>query len=171
MANQGVNPSRLRGGGSAHSQPWIYSLNRKCGVVIQFPISILFWLSRPEINVGLVPYFEIPLRNFIDAIAIYQMAGKCRDQIVPAVPVLGRRDIWPVPKWLKPIGGRQLIGHKTDFNKRPDPVRQQTIVNLIYIGEVVDWPPLVILAINAHFIVKNGMEANVAEVRDLFHRL
>src|SRR5260370_2600957 len=171
VADQRVNPRGLRGSWPAHSQPLIYFLNRNRGVVIQFPVSILFWLSCPKINIGLIPYFEIPLRNFIDAVAIHQMVGKCVDQIIPAVPVRWRRDIALIPEGVKQIAGCQLVGHKTDLHKRPDSICQQTIVNLIDVGEVVDWSPLVILAINAHFVVENGMEANVAEVRDLLHGL
>ncbi len=49
------------------------------------------------------------------------------------------------------------------------PFVEQAVVNLIDVGPVVDRLPLRVFRIHAHFVVKDGVKANVLNVGGRFH--
>src|ERR1035438_8465180 len=98
------------------------------------------------------------------------MFSERRYKVTPTVPILRRGDIWVVPKGLESMASRQLIGHETDLDERPYSGGEQSVVDLVNVREVVNRMPLAVFGIDADFVVKNGMKANVVEVRDLLHR-
>src|ERR1700681_2095544 len=108
-------------------------------MVVQLPIRFLLGLPRPKIKVRFVPDFEIPLRHFVDTVAIDQMPEECLSQPVPTVPILRRRNIRFVPEGMKQVGSRQLIGHEADLNEWTESVREQAVIDLINIREVINW--------------------------------
>src|SRR5215472_3841575 len=89
MFDECIHPRRLCGCRTSHAKPSIYFFDRVGSVIVKLPISILFRLTRPEIDVGLIPDFEIPFGNFIGAISLNQMPGKSRNKLVPFVPTFG----------------------------------------------------------------------------------
>ena len=58
------------------------------GVVVEFEVGGLKGLSTPEIEVRLVPYFEVPLRDFVDAVAVYKVLREGGDHAIPQSVVL-----------------------------------------------------------------------------------
>ena len=73
MTDEGANPRRLRGRGATDPQSRTDRFDGERGVVVQIPVAGLLGLSGPKIEVRLVPHFEIPLRNLINAVAVDQM--------------------------------------------------------------------------------------------------
>src|SRR5580698_858265 len=170
MSNEGIRPRSLRSRGPSYAQAWTYLLEGKRGVIVKLPVGGLFRITRPEIEIRLVPDFKIPLRNLVDAVAVHKMFRELGDEIVPLAPVFGWRDILLVPKRMQGVFvRRQLLWHKTQLDKRAHTVGQQAIVDLINVGEVVHGMPFGVLVINPNFIVEDGMEAYVLETGDLFY--
>jgi hypothetical protein len=67
------------------------------------------------------------------------------------------------------VAGCQLAWHKAQFNERADAIREQAIIYLVNIREVVHWAPLAVFTVNPNLIVENRVEANVLESGDLLH--
>ncbi len=78
VTDERVNPCGLRGCRAADPQLLIYFFHCERRMVVEIPISFLLRIARPKINIGFVPDFEIPLRDFIEAIAIYEVMDKMR---------------------------------------------------------------------------------------------
>src|SRR2546430_6342719 len=66
------------------------------------------------------------------------MLDKSCYELIPFVPILWRGDIRLVPKRVQDVLRRQLSWHETQFDKRPNSVGQQAVVDLVYVGEVID---------------------------------
>ena len=116
-------------------------------MVVELEIRRLLRLTRPEINVWLVPNLEVPLRYLIYPVPLDQMLCKCPHQRIPLRIVLGRRNILLVPERMNGLRIRsQLVRHKADLDKWPHTLIEQPIVDLIHIGEVVDRLPVARLA-------------------------
>src|SRR5579872_6306223 len=98
MFDKGVYPCSLCAGWSSHTKPLVYALNCSRRVIVKLPVGCLLGLAAPKIQIRFVPNFEVPLCNFIDAITVDQMFRKRGDEVVPLVPILGRRNIRPVPE-------------------------------------------------------------------------
>ena len=60
----------------------------------------------------------------------------------------------------------ELLRHEADLDDWANAVVQQTVVDLIDVGEVVDGIAVFVFVVDADLIVQDGVEANVAEVRD-----
>src|SRR5580704_5727007 len=170
MVDERVYPRGLRRCWSTDSETWAYRFDRKRGVVVQFPVGRLFWLSRPKIKVRLIPDFKIPLCDFIDTVAVDQVLHERRDQAVPVIPIPGWRNIRFIPKCVQDVLGCQLVRHEADLHKWAHTVRQQTIVDLVYIREVIYRVSLTVLIVEANLVMKNGVEPHVLEVGDRFDR-
>jgi len=92
------------------------------------------------------------------------------DQLVPLVPILWRSNVWLVPERMKSTGiGGKLYRHETDFDQRSNLICKQPVIYLVRIGEVVDGLALRVFIINSRFIVKDRMEADIFETRNLLH--
>src|SRR4051812_9468765 len=171
MSQEIVDPICCSRGRTSHSQMLIHRLDRTCRVVVQLEVAFLPGNTVPEIDVRFVPDFEVPLRYFCSAITFHQVPGERGDQPVPPVKTLRWRDILLVPERMKRIRVKgQLLRHKADLDHRTNAVLQKSVVDLIYVGEVVDRCSVFIFVINADFIMQDAVETNVAEVCDLFHR-
>ena len=90
MFYEGIYPCRLGRRRAAYAEPAIRLLD--CGrcVIVKLPISWLFRVASPEIDVGLIPDFEVPVCDLVDAISLDQMPSKSRNELVPFVPILWR---------------------------------------------------------------------------------
>src|SRR3954447_16971564 len=62
----------------------------------------------------------------------------------------------------------QLLGHEADLDHRTYSVLEKPVIDLIDIGEVVDRVPVLILVVDADFIVKDGVKSHIAKAGDLF---
>ena len=61
--------------------------------------------------------------------------------------------------------GRQLPRHEAQLDKRTDAIRQQTVVDLVDVGKVVARPPRIVLVVEAHLVVEDGVEPHVLDAR------
>src|ERR1700690_2861669 len=138
MFDKGVRPCSLCRGRTSHSKLWIHFLDGDGSVVVKLPIACLPGHPGPKIQIGFVPYLEVPLCNFIDAIAIDEVPGKYRHEAVPLTPILRWRHVRFVPKAMQGILSSQLLWHEAQLNKRPHTVGQQAVIDLIHIGEIVN---------------------------------
>ena len=91
------------------------------------------------------------------------------NQCSPAGVVLRRRDILFVPKRVQVIGGRELLGHEAQLDKRAHVVLKQAIVNLVNVRKVVNRMAGGVLVVQADFVVENRVETNVIEIGDGLH--
>ncbi len=131
---------------------------------VQIEVGFLARNAIPEVDVRLVPHFEIPFRYFVNAVTIDKVLREMPDEVIPAVHALRRRDVLLVPEWMQCVRiERKLTRHEADFNEGPDAVFEQPIVNLVDVGKVVDGIAVLILVINADFIVEDSVEARHIE--------
>src|ERR1700731_797089 len=165
MFDKGIDPRGLRRGRTADPQTGIHALDGSGSMVIEFPVRGLPGIPCPEIQIGFVPDLEVPLCDFIDTVAIDQMLSKYGNEVAPFIPVLWRRNVRLVPEAMQSVLSRQLLRHEAELDKRLHAVGQETVINLIDIGEIVDGLPLTVLVVQTDLVVKNGVEANVFEIR------
>ena len=84
-----TDPCCSGGCGAADAQSGTDTLQIACCVIVQLEVAFLPWDAAPEINIWLVPDFEVPLRNFIDAVSIDEMLREMRHQAVPLFHAFG----------------------------------------------------------------------------------
>src|SRR5579859_2021838 len=70
VGEETVGPGGLRGGRPTDTQTGADLLDGAGGVVVQIVIGGFLGLAGPEIDIGLVPDFEIPVSYFVFAVAI-----------------------------------------------------------------------------------------------------
>ena len=125
--------------------------------------------SRPEVNIGFVPILEIPLRNFLRTVTLDEVLGEVTDQVITFRVVFWRKDILFVPERMDGLPRRQLARHETDLDERPHSVFEQPVVNLADIRKVVNRIAVFSFIVNAQFVMKDGVEADILEVGRLLH--
>src|SRR5579864_537242 len=79
MLNKYINPRRLCCSRTTDAQSWTDTLYRSRSAIVELPISGLLRFARPEVDVGLIPYLEIPVGDFIDAVALDEVPGELGD--------------------------------------------------------------------------------------------
>ena len=110
---EGRDPGGLRGGGAADAEAGAYFFDGEGGVIVELEVGGLFGVADPEVDVGFVPYFESPLGDFVDAVAVDEVLGEGGDHGVPERVVLGRRDVLLVPEGVQGGGiGGHLLRHE-----------------------------------------------------------
>ena len=167
VLNESIGPGRLRRGRPAYTKSRVYSFQSSDSVVVEIPVGSLSRIAAPEINIGFVPDFEIPLAHLINAVPREEMSRELGNEIIPLGPVFWRRNVRLIPKSMGHVLRRQLFWHEAELNKRPYAIFQQTIVDLIDIRKVINRLSLLILVIDTNLIVKDGVEADVLEPSDL----
>ena len=80
----------LRGGGAADAETGTDGFDGAGGVVVELEVGLLGGAADPEVDVGLVPDLEVPLRDLVKAIALNQVLGEGGNEGVP-LGVVGRR--------------------------------------------------------------------------------
>jgi hypothetical protein len=71
LAEKIVDPSSLRSCRATHSQTRVYRLQSARGMRIEFEVGALSRDTVPEVAIGLIPDFEIPLRDLVDASRLF----------------------------------------------------------------------------------------------------
>ena len=74
--------------GTAYAQARTDLLEVAGGVVVELEVGLLAGHSTPEVDVGLIPDFEVPGRDLIDAVAVHEVLCEVRHQVVPALEAL-----------------------------------------------------------------------------------
>jgi hypothetical protein len=137
-------------------------------VRVKFEVRPFAWDAAPKIDVRLIPDFEVPLRNLVDAVTFDQVLGEMRHQSIPGFETFRRRDIRLVPEGVEGVWIEgQLLWHEAYFDHRTDTVLQQAIIDLIDIREIVDGISVLVLVVNTDLVVQDGVEADVFEIGDL----
>ncbi len=166
-----ADPGGLSGGWASDADARVDGFEGAGGVVVELEVGLLRGAAGPEIDVGLVPDFEVPLRDFIDAVALDEVLGEGGHESVPFSVVLGRRDDLLVPEGVVVEPRGKLFGHEADLDEGADAVGEQAIVDLIDVGKVVDGIALGVFVVDADVVIHDGVEADVLEVGDLLHGL
>ncbi len=96
------------------------------------------------------------------------MLGKSRNELIPFFPILRRGDIRLIPKGMQNIVCGQLPRHEAQFDKRPNSIGQQAVVDLVEVGEIIRGAPFAIFLIHSDLVVENGVETHVFEISSLF---
>ena len=63
----------------------------------------------------------------------------------------------------------ELFWHKADFDDRANAIFQKPVVYLVYIREVVDGIAMFIFVVDAHLVVQDGVETNIAKIGHLLY--
>src|SRR5215472_15031278 len=164
-------PRRRCGCRSTNAQARRYRFQCTRRVRIQVEVGLHTGNTTPEVDIRLVPYFEVPLRNLINPKVVNEILCERTDQIIPSLHALRRRDILLVPEGMQVIRiERQLLRHEADLNNRPHTLRNQALVDLIDIGEVINRIAMVILVVHAKLIMQDRVESQVLQISDLSHR-
>src|SRR3984885_15552644 len=154
MANECTDPGRLCRGRAADPQRGVHTLERLCRVIVQSKVAGLRRRAGPEIKVWFVPHLEVPLRDFIDPIAIDEMRREGRYQRVPFRVIARRRDYRVVLETVHGLARGESSGHEGYFDERPDAVFEESVVDLVYVGKIIDRLPVPIFIVDADFIVQ-----------------
>ena len=138
MREKGRDPHGLRGRRPAYLQARGDGFEGACGMVVELKVSRLLGATGPEIKIRFVPDFELPLSDFVETVAGDKVRGQGAHHVVPKLIVLGRGDNGLVEERLRLARVRgHLARHKAKLDKRPNVVRQQPVVNLVDVGEVI----------------------------------
>src|SRR5262245_42074134 len=156
-------------GRSAHTKARADGFEGAGGMTVKLEVGGLFGFAGPEIDVRLIPHLEIPLRDLVEAIAFDKVTSESADKVVPFAVILGRRDDLLVPERMNVLASGELSGHEADFDERTDAVGEKTVVDLVHVGKVVERTAGVVFVVDAVFVVKNGVEADVTEVGYFLH--
>ena len=109
-----------------------------------------------DLEVRLVPDLEPPGAHLVTPIALDEVSGEVADELLPASPVLRRRDDRPVVEHRPVRIARQVVGHEADLDDRAQPELENTVVDAVDTGEVVVRLP-VHLAVDAEVVVEDRM--------------
>jgi len=104
VREEAVHPGSLRGGGAANAEARADAFDGTSGVVVEIVVSGFLWIAGPEVDIGLVPDFEIPLCDLVDAVALDEMAREILDELLPLVTVFRRGNVLLVPEGMKGAG-------------------------------------------------------------------
>src|SRR5580698_9049023 len=166
-----VYPFSCGGGGSTYAETRAYRLQIARGVSVEVKIALFARDAVPEVDVGLIPDLEVPLRNFIDTVPIDQVLREVCYQGIPGFHALRRRNILLIPEGMQRIGIEgELFGHEADLDDGTHAVFEQAIVDLVDIGEVIDRVAVLVFVVDAVLVVKNGMETHVMKIGSLLYR-
>src|ERR1700740_1865038 len=100
VADEASDPSRLRRGRATHAETGVHGFQRPSRHIVEMIVGLLLWIAGPEVEVRLVPDFEIPLRNFIDSVALDKMLCKMRNEVTPLLVACWRRNDRRIPEWM-----------------------------------------------------------------------
>src|SRR5690242_7542852 len=91
------------------------------------------------------------------------------NQAAPFSRIFRRRWERLVPEGVRCQIRGELARHEAKLDKRLHSIFKKSIVDLIYIREVIDRPALRILIVDPHLVMEDGMKADISEVRNLLH--
>ena len=138
VRQQLLDPAGRRGGRPTDPQPRVDRLHGVRGDVVE--PQVLLRRARPEdLEVGLVPDLEGPvLDHLVAAVPLHEVCDQVVDQVVPAAPVLGRRDDRAVVEHrLAGVRG-EVVRHERQLHDRVEPQAAQVVVDPVHSREVVD---------------------------------
>ncbi len=134
------------------------AFDRLCRDVIKFEIGLLVSALEETRQIGLVPDLEVPASDLFDAVALAQMRDERRDEVRPAVQPRMRRVAVPMEDLV--LGCLQRLGREAQLDERLDLLRQQSVVQLVDLGPIVD-RLAVLHPHGAEHVVENGVETDV----------
>src|SRR5581483_2276847 len=97
------------------------------------------------------------------------MFGELVNEIAPSIIIFWRRWRWFVPERMKNRAGGQFFRHEAQFDKRTYTVIQKSVVDLIYVGEIVNGLAFRIFVVKADFVMKYCVKPDIAEIGDLLY--
>ena len=136
MRQQLLHPAGRGGRRAADDEPRVDLAHGGRGDVVQLQV-VLGRAGPEDLQVGLVPDLEGPPLDDLVAVALHEVGGEVAHQVVPALPVLGRRDDRVVAEdRLGRVAG-QVVRHERDLDDGVEPERPDVVVDPVDAGEVV----------------------------------
>ena len=162
VRQQLLDPAGRGRGRSADPQPRVDRLHGVRGDVVE-PQVLLRRAGPEDLEVGLVPDLEGPvLDHLVAAVALHQVRDQVVDQVVPAVPVLGRRDDRGVVEdRLAGVRG-EVVRHERQLHDRVEPQPAQVVVDPVHSREVVDRVS-VHLAVDPEVVAEDRVRPDVGD--------
>ena len=162
VGEQLLDPPRGGRGRSADAQPGVDRLHRGGRDVVQR--EVLRRGARPEdLEVGLVPHLEGPvLDEVLEAVALGEVGRQVADEVVPALPVLRRRDDGGVLEDGLRRVGREVVRHEGQLDHRVEVEAAQVVVDPVDAGEVVH-RLAVDLAVGADVVAEDPVGPDVGD--------
>jgi hypothetical protein len=164
------DPLGCGSGGTAYSEARADGLECASGVIVEIEVRLLSRDAVPEVDVGFIPHFEVPLGDFLDAVTVNEVLGEVLDEVIPSLHALWWRDILFIPKGVKRVWVEgELLGHETDFDEGADAAFEQAVVDGVDVSEVVDGVSMLVLVVDTDLVVQDCVETNVAEIGYFFY--
>src|SRR5258708_30305080 len=109
------------------------------------------------------------MRGFVDAVARDEMTREILGELFPPSPVLRRRNVLFVPEGVERVRIRgKLFRGEAELDKWADVILKQAVVDLIHVGKVVDRLAVVVLVVEAGFVVEDSVETDIFEAGNAF---
>ena len=132
------------------------------GVFVEVEVVGLGAGEEAVVEVGLVPDFEVPVVDFVGAVAGLEVGNEGFDEGVPLGHVFGRGDVaLPPEDGLRAAG--EGGGHEGEFDEGTDVAGEESVVEGVDVLEVVDGVAVVVFGVDAHVVVEDAVEADVVE--------
>ncbi len=157
------------GGRAADAEARADAFESMRGVGVELLIGLEARDAAPEVDVGLVPDLEVPLGDFVDAVAVDHVLGEGADEGVPVIPAARRGDVGVVPEDVEGVRVEgHLRGHEAELDKRADALGEHAVVDFVGLGEVVDGVAVLVAGEDSDVVVEDAVEADPAEIGDGF---
>src|SRR6185437_689444 len=105
------------------------------GEIIKGEIGRLVGLFPEAIEIGLVPYLEIPAAHLLPAVALFEMADESVYERAPHLRHRMRGVALPPENAV--VGRLERLGSETELDERLDVLGQELVVELVDAGPVI----------------------------------
>ena len=150
------------GGGASDAAFRADGANGFCGVFVEAEVVGLRAGEEAVVLVRFVPDFEVPLINFVCAIAGLEVGDEGFDEGVPLGHVFGRGDVALPPEDGFGAAG-EGGGHEGELDEGADVVGEEGVVEGVDVLEVVDGVAVGVFGVDAHVVMEDAVEAEVVE--------
>src|SRR5260221_183229 len=108
FGNVDISEQAIRQGGLDSCRP----TNAKAGTdsfdgqssgIVELVIGGFLRITGPEVDVGLVPNFEIPRGYLVLAVTFDKMTREIFDELLPLIPIFGGSDVLFVPEGMQHV--------------------------------------------------------------------
>ena len=162
LALEAVVGDEVAGGGAADAQDGIDFLHRADGGAVELEVTAAGGIEK-EIEVGLVPTLEVPLADFLRAVAAEPVAHEGLDELRPLVVILRRGDMGLPPEGAQLGFAGDGLGEKAELDEGADAGLEHGVEEIVEVLPVEDELAVPVAAADEHVVVKQAVEAQIAE--------
>ena len=150
------------GGGAAYAALGADGADGFDGVLVEAEVVGLRAGEEAVVEVRLVPDFEVPVVDFVGAVAGLEVRDEGLDEGVPLGHVFGRGDVALPPEDGLGAAG-EGGGHEGELDEGADVAGEERVVEGVDVLEVVDGVAVGVFGVDAHVVVEDAVEADVVE--------